>query len=83
MLDAHRHEPAFGIGLDLEPLTGFAMRIDLAARFHAMHRQEATKAPVGGVVSNRGYPGFTARGSMEQVSLSATFALDEAVEVDE
>jgi len=83
LLDAHRHEVAFGLGLDLEPLTGFAMRIDLAARFHAMHRQEATKAPASGAVTNRGYPGFTARGSMEQLSMSVTFALDDPVEVDE
>jgi len=82
LLDAHRHEVAFGLGLDLEPLTGFAMRIDLAARLHAMHRQEATKAPVTGAVSNRGYPGLTARGSLEQVSMSVTFALDDPVEVE-
>ncbi|MBX3268782.1 MAG: hypothetical protein KF729_00890 [Sandaracinaceae bacterium] len=86
LLDAHRHEVAFGVGLDLEPLTGFALRIDLAARFHAMHEQEATKAPgafAGAPIDNLGYPGFSARGSFQQLSLSLTFGLGDRVSVED
>ncbi len=85
LLDAHRHEVAFGLGLDLEPLTGFAMRADLALRFHAMHEQEARKDPAAfsGTLDNLGYPGFRSRGSFEQVSLSLTFGLGDPVSVEE
>ncbi len=85
LLDSHRHEIAFGFGLDLEPLTGFAMRIDLAMRFHAMHLQEARKDPAAftGVIDNLGYPGFTSRGSFQQVSLSLTFGLGDRVTVED
>jgi len=77
LLDAHRHELAFGLGLDLEALVSFALRIDLAARFHIMHEQTATKDPgaLVGTIDNLGYPGFSSRGSFEQILLSLTFPL--------
>ncbi len=86
-LDAHRHEIAFGLGLDLEPLARFPLRVDLALRFHAQHEQVATKdrallpdasASAGQTIDNLGYPGFRSRGSFAQVSLALTIALDGA-----
>ncbi|MCZ7682572.1 MAG: hypothetical protein M5U28_28770 [Sandaracinaceae bacterium] len=86
-LDAHRHEIAFGLGLDLEPLARFPMRVDLALRFHAQHEQVATKdrallpdasTSAGQTIDNLGYPGFRSRGSFAQVSLALTIALDGA-----
>lgn len=86
-LDAHRHEIAFGLGLDLEPLAHFPLRIDLALRFHAQHEQVASKdvavlpdasGTAGQTIDNLGYPGFRSRGSFAQVSLAFTLALDGA-----
>ncbi len=87
-LDSHRHEVAVGFGIDLEALANFPLRIDVAFRFHAQHRQSATKDLTmvpdalpdepGHTIANLGYPGFRSRGSFEQVSLSLTFALDGA-----
>ncbi len=84
LLDANRHEIAFGLGLDLEPLTGFALQIDLTARFHVMEEQRATKDPAAftGTIDNLGYPGFTARGSFEQVLLSLVLPLGESIRAE-
>ena len=61
------------------------LRVDLAARCHAMHLQQARKSPAAfsGVIDNLGYPGFSSRGSFEQVSLSLTFGLGDRVSVEE
>jgi hypothetical protein len=91
-LDAHRHQITFGAGLDLEALAGFPLRVDLAFRFQVLHTQHATKdaatlpdaAPgvTGVTIANLGYPGFTARGSVSQATLSLTFPLGERVTYD-
>ena len=85
-VDSHRHELAFGLGLDLEPLARVPVTIDLALRFHAQHRQRATKDParlgdaspgtLGQTLENLGYPGFRSRGSVAQVALAITVRLD-------
>ena len=85
-VDSHRHELAFGLGLDLEPLARVPVTIDLALRFHAQHRQRATKDParlgdaspdtLGQTLENLGYPGFSSRGSVAQVALAITVRLD-------
>ncbi len=86
-LDAHRHEIAFGLGLDLEPLSRVPLRIDLALRFHVQHEQSAHKdlallpdasSTAGQTIDNLGYPGFRSRGSFAQVALALTLALDAA-----
>lgn len=87
-LDAHRHEIAFGLGLDLERLARAPVRFDLAFRFHVQHSQEALKDPAqlpdassrtrGRTIDNLGYPGFVSRGSFAQIALSMTVALDGA-----
>ena len=91
-LDAHRHEIGLGLGLDLESLTGFPLRVDVALRFHVLHTQSAQKDATtipdaspdspGHTISNFGYPGFTARGSYSQVALSLTFPLGPPVRTD-
>jgi hypothetical protein len=83
-LDAHRHEIAFGMGVNLEESAHVPVRIDLALRYHVQHEQRATKdivydadtSALGVTIDNLGYPGFRSRGSFGQVSLSATFFLD-------
>lgn len=85
-LDAHRHELALGLGLDLEPLARMPVTIDLALRFHAQHQQRATKDAarlgdatpdtLGQTLDNLGYPGFRSRGSVAQVALAITVRLD-------
>jgi hypothetical protein len=87
-VDSHRHELALGLGLDLEPLAEVPVTIDLALRFHAQHRQRATKDParlgdatpdtLGQTIDNLGYPGFRSRGSVAQVALAVTVRLDGA-----
>jgi long-chain fatty acid transport protein len=85
-LDAHRHELAFGIGIDLEETAHVPVRFDVAFRYHVQHDQSATKnidrlpdadrEEPGLRIDNLGYPGFTSRGSYSQLSLSVTFSLD-------
>lgn len=85
-LDAHRHELAGGIGIDLEETAHVPVRFDFAFRYHIQQEQSATKdlsyipdadpeAP-GRTIDNLGYPGFTARGGYAQASMSVTFSLD-------
>lgn len=84
MLDAHRHELAFGTGVDLEPLTRFPLRLDLAFRFQLTHEQSAVKDPSAfeGPIDNLGYPGFTSRQQLEQVLLAISFPLGGPVSVE-
>lgn len=84
MLDAHRHEVAFGTGLDLEPLARVPLRLDLAFRFHLTHEQSVVKDPTAfeGPIDNLGYPGFTSRQQLEQVLLAVSFPLGDPVSVE-
>ena len=79
--------PPFGID-------GLPFRIDLALRFHAQHTQEAVKdlsalamsgdenpGLPGTQIENLGYPGFIARGSFMQLSLTLTIPLGPEVGV--
>jgi hypothetical protein len=85
LIDADRHVLSAGLGLDLEPLASFPLRIDLHARVHAIGAASATKdaerlgdrdgVARGQQIADLGYPGFDARLGLVQLGLTVTIAL--------
>jgi hypothetical protein len=90
-LDAHRHALSAGLGLDLLPLVGRPVAIDVFFRAHVLHAQRATKDPSlltdadpglpGLQIDNLGYPGFASRGRFLQGGIGVRFLLDHEREV--
>lgn len=90
-LDADRHVIGLGLGVDLEALGWAPMRIDVHVRWHVLGTRHDEKDPdalddahpdlPGHQIDNRGYPGFTAAGSVAQVGLTLTVPLAPRQEV--
>lgn len=85
LLDADRHEVALGVGVDLAAFDIARVRLDAYARVQAFHQQRVTKDPSrlsdadpttpDRQIDNLGYPGFTSRGGMWQLGITATALL--------
>ena len=85
LLDADRHVLATGLGLDLGPLAGWPVRIDLYGRLHAIgavsaerdrsRLPDADPSTPGQQITDLGYPSFGARLGLFQLGLTVTVVL--------